>query len=880
MPLSPGTLLGPYELLAPIGAGGMGEVYRAKDTRLERTVAVKVLSSHLAASAESRQRFEREARTISQLSHPHICALYDVGREGETEYLVMEYLEGETLSDRLLKGALPFEQVLRFGAEIADALDKAHRSGIVHRDLKPGNVMLTKSGVKLLDFGLAKAMAVPGAGSGASLTAFPTQHGSNLTQEGTILGTFQYMAPEQLEGKEADARTDIFAFGALLYEMAAGRKAFSGGSQASLISSIMGSEPPPVSAVSPMTPPAFDRVVRTCLAKDPEDRWQTAHDVGVQLKWIGEGGSAAGVPAPVVAQRKTRERATWALIGLAAGALAVGALSTLFLRRATPAQPVRFDIGIPRKAELTGISVSPDGRRLALVLEDSPREGILWVRPVDSVALRPLEGTKNVRNSFWSPDGRSIGFFADGKLKRVDADGGSVQTICDGNGTGGGAWAPDGTILFSPEFGDVLYRVPASGGSPVAVTKLDATRQEVFHGWPHFLPDGKRFLYVARTVSPEKTVIRAGSLDSPDSPVIVRSDSGAVFVPPGVLLFGRERALLAQRFDSRALRVEGDAAAIEPRVRIDAADNQGLLSASSDGSVVAFGSGEPPREELTWVDRTGKKIASLGPPADYDDFALSPDGANVLATIRDPQQGTSDVWSVDVARGTRTRLTFDPRDDFGARWSPDGERIVFTSDREGFYNLYSVAGGGGGTTETVLKSELDKWSEDWSADGKYILYAVFDPRTKFDIFALPTAPGAKPIEVARTPFNEGGIRFSPNGRWLAYASDESGKPEVYVQSFPPSGFKRQISTAGGQFPRWSRNGRELFYISSDGRLNAIAVAEAGAKLETSPPTALFEIRGDVALSPDGGRFLTAVAVEDGSARPVTVVLNWDLGRKK
>ena len=880
MTLSSGTRLGPYELGAAIGAGGMGEVYRAKDTRLDRTVAVKVLPTHLAASAESRQRFEREAKTISQLSHPHICALYDVGREGETEYLVMEYLEGETLSDRLLKGPLAFEQVLRFGTQIADALDKAHRSGVVHRDLKPGNVMLTKSGVKLLDFGLAKAIAVPGAGSGASLTALPTQAGSNLTQEGTILGTFQYMAPEQLEGKEADARTDIFAFGAVLYEMATGRKAFAGVSQASLISSIMASEPPPISTVAPMTPPAFDRVVKTCLAKDPEDRWQTAHDVGVQLKWIQEGGSAAGVPAPVVAQRKNRERLLWAAVGLAAGALVAGALSTLFLRRPTPAQPVRFDVGIPRRAELAGVSVSPDGRRLALILEDSPREGSLWVRSSDSVALRPIEGTKTARNSFWSPDGRSIGFFADGKLKRVDADGGSVQTICDASGTGGGAWASDGTILFSPEFGDVLYRVPASGGSPVAVTKLDTARQEVFHGWPHFLPDGKRFLYVARSVSPEKTVIRAGSLDSTESKVIVRSDSGAVFVPPGILLFGRERALLAQRFDLGALRVEGDAAAIEPRVQIEAADNHGLLSASRDGGVVAFGSGEPLREELTWVDRAGKKIGSLGPPADYDDFAISPDGGSVLATIRDPQQGTTDVWSVDVARGTRTRLTFDPRDDFGARWSPDGERIVFTSDREGFYNLYALAGGGGGKAETVLKSELDKWSEDWSVDGKYILFEVFDPKTKFDIFALPTAAGAKPIEVSRTPFNEGGMRFSPNGRWLAYASDESGKPEVYVQSFPPSGFKRQISTAGGQYPRWSRNGRELFYTSSDGKLNAIAVAEAGSKLETSPPTPLFDVRGDVALSPDGSRFLTAVRVEDDSARPVTVVLNWGLGREK
>ena len=418
MTLSSGTRLGPYELGASIGAGGMGEVYRARDTRLERTVAVKVLPSHLAASPESRQRFEREAKTISQLSHPHICALYDVGREGETEYLVMEYLEGETLSDRLLKGPLAFEQVLRFGTQIADALDKAHRSGIVHRDLKPGNVMLTKSGVKLLDFGLAKAVAVPGAGSGASLTALPTQMGSNLTQEGTILGTFQYMAPEQLEGKEADSRTDIFAFGCVLYEMATGRKAFSGGSQASLISSIMGSEPPPISAVAPMTPPAFDRVVKTCLAKDPEDRWQTAHDVGVQLKWIQEGGSAAGVAAPVVAQRKKRERLIWAAVGLAAG-LAGGLGLALAARRSTPPAPVRFDVAVPRNEDVRYLAVSPDGRQLAFVAESARGRGSISLRALDSPETRTLEGTRGARGLFWSPDGRTIAYFADGKLKRL-----------------------------------------------------------------------------------------------------------------------------------------------------------------------------------------------------------------------------------------------------------------------------------------------------------------------------------------------------------------------------------------------------------------------------------------------------------------------------
>jgi Tol biopolymer transport system component/predicted Ser/Thr protein kinase len=879
MTLSNGTRLGPYELVAPVGAGGMGEIYRAKDTRLDRTVAVKVLPEHLSSSAESRQRFEREAKTISQLSHPHICALYDVGNQDGVEFLVMEYLEGETLSDRLLKGPLAFDQALRFGVEIADALDKAHRQGIVHRDLKPANVMITKSGVKLLDFGLAKAVAPMGRTSGSSLTALPTQAGSNLTQEGTILGTFQYMAPEQLEGKEADARTDIFAFGCVLYEMATGQKAFSGKSQASLISSIMGSQPPTISTISPMTPPAFDRVVRTCLAKDPDDRWQTAHDAMLELKWAGEGGSAAGLPAPVVARRRHRERLTWAALGLAAGGLAGGLASALLLSRSNPPPPVRFNVAIPRNTDLGYMALSPDGRQLAFVPEDVPGHGTIWLRSLDSVETRTLEGTKGARGVFWSPDGRSIAFFADGKLKWLPAAGGSLQTICDGNGTGGGAWSSDGTIVFSPDFGDALYRVPASGGTPVPVTKLDPGRQEVFHGWPHFLPDGKRFLYVARSISRDKTAIRAGSLESPDAPVVVLADSGGLYVPAGYLLFGREGALLAQKFHPGSVRVDGEATPLLPKIRIEFDDNHMLASASADGSVVAYVSGEPTPEQLTWLDRSGGAVGTVGAPADYGDLSLSPDGKNVLASIRDHQTGTTDIWAIDLARGTRTRLTADPADDFGALWSRDGERVLFTSDREGFYNLYAVAAGGGGATETVLKSGVDKWSTDWSADGELVLFNAFEPKTKFDIWALPVRRGGKPVELLRTAFSEMGARFSPDGRWIAYASDESGRSEVFVQSSPPSGFKRQVSTSGGLVPRFSRNGAELFYVSPDRNLMAADLRPAGAKLETGDPKALFELRRDgLEISPDGNRFLAVVPVDEAS-QPVTVVLNWKMEQK-
>jgi eukaryotic-like serine/threonine-protein kinase len=879
MTLSAGTRLGPYELLTPVGAGGMGEVYRAKDTRLDRTVAVKVLPAHLSSSTESRQRFEREAKTISQLSHPHICALYDVGNQDGVEFLVMEYLEGETLSDRLLKGPLPFEQVLRFGIEMADALDKAHRQGIVHRDLKPGNVMLTKSGVKLLDFGLAKAVAPVGKTSGASLTALPTQAGSNLTQEGTILGTFQYMAPEQLEGKEADARTDLFAFGCVLYEMATGQKAFSGKSQASLISSIMGSQPPAVSAVAPMTPPAFDRVVKTCLAKDPEDRWQTAHDAMLELKWAAEGGSSAGLPAPVATRRKSRDRLTWAAIGVAAGALVAGAIAGSLGRRATPGPPVHFEVAVPRGLDSAYVEVSPDGRRLAYILQDTPGHGSLWLRDLDSPTSRELDGTKGATSHFWSPDGNSIAFFADGKLKRIPTTGGPSQTICTGFGTGGGTWGPGGTILFSPEFGEALYRVSAAGGTPAPVTKLDAARQEVFHGWARFLPDGKSFLYVARSVSREKTAIRVGSLASGAGPVVVQAESGGVYVSSGWLLFGREGALYAQEFDPRSGKVRGEATAVVPKIRIGFDDNHALMSASADGSVVAYVAGDPPPGQLTWLDRSGKAGGTVGSPADYEHVSLSPDGEHVVTSIRDPATGTMDVWSIEIARGTKMRLTADPADDFGALWSPDGKRVLFTSDREGFYNLYAVAASGGGSTDTVVKTGYDKWSTDWSGNPETVIFNGFEAKTKFDIWALPMGAGRKPIEVLRTPFNEQGARLSPDGHWIAYGSDESGRAEVYVQSYPSSGFKRQVSTAGGFLPRFSRNGRELFYVAPDRRLMAVDVRVSESRLETGEPKVLFELRREgLTVSPDG-RFLAVVPVEQDS-RPISMVVNWTAGLKK
>ncbi|HEY3203709.1 MAG TPA: protein kinase, partial [Thermoanaerobaculia bacterium] len=600
MSISPGSRLGPYEVLSPLGAGGMGEVYKARDTRLERTVAIKVLALRLSSSPESRQRFEQEAKTISQLSHPHICALYDVGREGETEYLVMEYLEGETLSERLVKGPLLPEQTLRYGIEIADALDKAHRQGIVHRDLKPSDVMLTKSGVKLLDFGLAKAFQPTS--SQSALTALPTQ--ANLTQEGTVLGTFQYMAPEQLEGKDTDARTDIFAFGAVLYEMATGKKAFSGSTQASLISAILRGDPKPISQVQPMMPPALDRVVKTCLAKDPEDRWQSAHDVASELKWVAEG-SAAGLPVAVASRRKNRERLAWSV---AAMLFIIATLATAgYVRRAPkPPRSVRFEVLPPAKANYNNVdspvALSPDGRQIVFGVTDETGRSFLWVRSLDLLESRRLEATQDGYDPFWSPDGRYIAFGGNNKLQRIEAAGGPAQTICEMTDGRGGTWNGESVILLTTNGGaSPILRVSASGGNPEPVTALDKSRGETGHWRPRFLPDGRHFLFLIRSSQPQNGGMAIGSLDSKEVVHLSRIDTAASWAPPGLLLFVRDRTLFAQRFDMSRLRLSEDPFPVARNVDYAQTWGAAAFSVSEDGTL-AYQSGGIAIRRLVWFD--------------------------------------------------------------------------------------------------------------------------------------------------------------------------------------------------------------------------------------------------------------------------------------
>ncbi|HEY3122513.1 MAG TPA: protein kinase, partial [Thermoanaerobaculia bacterium] len=769
MTLATGSRLGPYQILSAIGAGGMGEVYRARDTRLERTVAVKVLPSHLSSSSEVRQRFEREAKTISQLSHPHICALYDVGNQDGVEFLVMEYLEGETLADRLVRGWLPLEQMLRYGIDIADALDKAHRQGIVHRDLKPGNVMLTKSGVKLLDFGLAKAMA-PASDAGA-LSSLPTRE-QELTADGTILGTVQYMAPEQLEGKPADARTDIFALGAVLYEMTTGKKAFSGATRASLISTILRDDPQPVSRVQPMSPPALDRLVKTCLAKDPEDRWQNAGDVAKELKWIAEG--SAGAIAPIVAGgRKRREMLAWAIAVLA---VVLGAFAAILSRRPqAPEELIRFTIPPPSGQSFFGFPLlSPDARRILFLLRDDGGRNSIAVRSLGSLEMRRLPGTEDARGGFWSPNGREIAFFSEGRLKRIGAEGGPVQTICESGGAFSGAWSSQGTILFDKEFGTPLVAVPATGGTPQPVTALDQARGELTHYHPAFLPDGRHFVFVAPNIDPEKTSVMLASLDSKDVRRLFHADSSAVFADPGYLLFARDNAVFAWRLDPRSLTLVGDPAPAFEQVRFGTEDN--LLALSAAGTRVAYLSWVG-RRRLVWVDRKGRELGTLGGIAEYADVRISPDGQNVAVALRDPSHGRNlDVWVLDAARGTGTRITAERADEFDPAWFPDGERLVYVSSLTGsFFDLYERPASGG-AEKILVRTKQDKFLPTVSPDGRHLLMDVPGEGggNHARILTSLSEPGDSLRLSGDTRFSEEHPEISPDGRWTAFDSSESG----------------------------------------------------------------------------------------------------------
>jgi Tol biopolymer transport system component len=871
----------------------MGEVYTAMDTRLDRTVAIKICKGHFT------ERFEREAKAISSLNHQHICALYDVGRENSTGYLVMEYLEGETLEARLHKGPLPIEEALRIATQIASALDAAHRKGVIHRDLKPANVMLTRSGAKLLDFGLAKMnepALVTTNGSAATLTR-------GLTAQGTILGTFQYMSPEQLEGKETDARSDIFAFGAMLYEMITGCKAFQASSHASLIASVMSADPPPVSTIQPMASPALDRIVRRCLAKSPDDRWQSAGDLQSDLEWITETGSKAGIPAPVAARRRNRERLAWIAAGMA-GALLLAASTAAYMRKG-PAEPVqaRFQIPVPDKLSFHWYdlpAVSPDGKRFAFTAAvDTHTPQKLFVRHLNAETATEIPTPAGGDLPFWSPDGQQIAFFSGQGLQRVDVSGGSPMTICPlGNNWAGGTWSRDGVIVFSQA--GLLYRVNAASGEAKPLRSL--AEGETAQLYPQFLPDGRHYLYLSTSSRLDQQAIYAGSLDSNERKFIVATNGQAFYVEPGQLLFTRGDVLMAQPFDLRSLKLQGEPHQVANHVeRIDSAvPLPGATFAASPNGVLVWRRASGSQESvLQWVDRNGRKLGVVGEAADYSNPALSPDNRRLAVGIRDPQTQTSDIWThqktrdiwiFDLLRGTKTRMTFDPADDFDSIWSPDGTRIAFSSNRAGQRDLYQTPADGSGSAELLFGDKGgQKNVEDWSADGKYLVYnyQTSSPRSRVNLYVLPLAGDRKPIPFVNTEFPSSQGQFSPNGRWLAYRSTESGRSEVYVQGFTPGSQqphgKWQISTAGGELPRWRRDGKELFYRYRN-TFFAVDVKTDGASFEAGVPRALFDTVTTTTnttnggtpfvVSSDGQRFLVLAPVEKLVSEPLQVMVNW------
>jgi Tol biopolymer transport system component len=834
-----------------------------------------------------RARFEREARAVSSLSHPHICTLHDIGHHEGCDYLVMEYLEGETLAARLERGPLPAEELLRYATQIADALDKAHRQGLVHRDLKPGNVMLTKSGAKLLDFGLAKAIGLaPGI---SDLTSSPTVS-RPLTAQGTIVGTFQYMSPEVLEGKEADARSDIFSFGAVLYEMATGKRAFEGKSQASVIAAILKTDPPPISSLQPMAPPALERVVRSCLAKDPDDRWQTAHDLSLQLKWILEGGSQAGVAAPIATRRKTQQWAAW---GIAAVLLVTTAvLAILYFRPVPAAGSLRFNIPAPEKVSYgVSFALSPDGKMLAFVSRDAAGKEQLWLRPLDSLEARALSGADEASFPFWSPDGRQIAFFAKGKLKKIDAAGGPVQTLADAPDGRGGTWNRDGLILFGPAPYVVLHSVPAAGGVTTPVTVLDKSRQESGHRWPHFLPDGRHFLFAARSSVPENEAIFVGSLDGKESRLLLPVLSSSQFVPPSTLLYVRENTLIAQPFDPGKLRVTGDPIPIAEMVEILGADAPtGYAAFSAAGNaVLTYRTSQTGRNaELVWFDRKGKRLGAVGQKGEYDEPALSPDGKHLVVDYREPGSRNEDLWILDLVRGTFSRFVNRPGLDITPLWAPDGNGVYYATQKNKF-ELYYRALTSDAKDELRLSAPTNKYVDDASRDGKFLLYEDEDPKTKYDLWVLPLSAGGKPQVFRKTDYNEAHARFSPEGKWVAYSSDESGKPEVWVQAFPGPGQRWQISTTGGDQPAWRGDGKELFYVGPDKKLMSVSI-KAGPGIEAGVPQPLFDMhirtepitgsRNQYAMTPDGQRFLVVTLLEEAARPPITVVTNWTTALRK
>ncbi len=898
MSIAAGTRLGPYEVLSAAGTGGMGEVYRGRDTRLDRTIAIKVLSARLADRPDLQKRFEREARAISKLSHPHICTLYDIGQQEGVDFLVMEYLDGETLSHRLQRGPLSIEQTLKYGIEIGEALEAAHRQGIVHRDLKPGNVMLTKAGAKLMDFGLAKLAEQPAPVEEtlSEMAEAPTlaSRERSLTEEGVIIGTFQYMAPEQLEGKEADARTDIFALGMVLYEMATGRPAFAGKTRASVIAAILSSEPPPISSLQPLTPIAFDRAVKTCLAKDPEDRFSTAHDLQLQLQWLLEGGSQVGVPAPAVAQRKISERWPWMLAALLGAAMAsafwwVGARSSQEGKT-----PMHLSVALSGAMPTTGnffrtFAISPDGKRIVYVAGVGRQH--LFQRAIWESEGRPINGSDDATYPFFSPDSQWIAFPSGNTLKKVPVSGGSPIVLCDlssivsGEGVGsgltfaGGAWGPDGTVVFVPQFNGGIWTVSSNGGVPRLLLSTNFEKDRIAYTDPEVLPDNKGILF---TMSPGRAV-RADENDigvlepgAAEPRTLIHGGSHAKYVATGHLVYVRGGALLAAPFDLSHLAVTGTPVLVTEGLAADPLGDS-HYSVSADGTLIYEPSaGVQGGPRLAIVDSKGNARLITDGRDFPQEFSLSPDGRSLAARV---VAVNDDIWTYDIARGTPVRLTSDPGDEIQPHWTPDGKRIAFGTR---FGKIFWKLADGTGDREELSHGDYPRYPGSFSPDGRMLAFVEVHPSRRQDIWLMSLDGERKAQPFQATDADEWGPKFSPDGHWIAYASNETGRSEIYLRPVGSPGGRKRVSTEGGTWPVWARNGRELFFLQGD-RLATVTLDGQGSPLGpervvlVAPKSGNLQFRTDAPfydVMPDGQHFVMLLSPQYPPPMHHNLVINW------
>jgi len=877
--LTSGTRIGSYEIVDAIGAGGMGEVYRARDTRLRRDIAIKILPEMFASDAGRVARFQREAELLATLNHPHIAAIYGVDDSSGMLALVLELVDGETLAERIERGALPLDDALAIAGQLVDALEAAHDRGVVHRDLKPANIKVAPDGtVKVLDFGLAKMTedaGVAGSGSaGIPLSMSPTLS-VHATGAGMILGTAAYMAPEQARGKPVDRRADVWAFGCVLFEMLTGRQTFGGETVSDAVAAILRGDVD-WTALPEATPPAIVRLLRRCMEKDPQKRLP---HIGVARLEIAEALSDA--PTPPLSTRPVtfrRERVVWVAVAAVLGSIAT-ALAVRTSRPPPDAPAFRLEVTTPPTTDPMSFAIAPDGESLVFAAQSLGAQR-LWVRSLVTGAVRTLAGTDDARNPFWSPDSRSIGFFARAKLKRIDLESGSIRELTNAVNSFGGSWNRDGVIVFSGNATGPLLRIAASGGAVDAVTAL--APGQLSHRTPSFLPDGRHFLFYA-TGPGDAHGVYVGQLDDTASRRLLDATSAAIF-SANHLLYVRQSTLFAQPFDSARLNLSGQAIAIGDDVGTAASVAAG--SASDTGVLTYRTSATGGLRQLTWFDRSGKELGRLGELMVNTSVSLSPDDRR--AAVSRVVDSNPDIWLFDVDRGRPLRLTSDPAIQISAIWSPDGSRVTFQSHQDGPGDLYEMPVSGANDPPRLLLREpannTGTFPNDWSPDGKVLLYQTFDRSTRFDIWALPQQGDRKPFPVVQTQFDEKDAQFSPDGKWIAYSSDESGRMEVYAQHFPGPGGKIAISTSGGAQPRWRRDGRELFYLAPDSRLMAVSIAFSREAIDPGAPVPLFAThvgsvaqgitRPQFAVAADGQRFLLNTLSDEGNLSPITVVVNW------